>query len=269
MRLGRRAADEHAVRGRAERGGHVVVAQAVDGRGPPRAARLDGERHGCHADLGARFDRQRTGGEVPIAGELGAQAHQSLLRGRVVGRAVKDDGDRLGRAAGEVALQREQPLLGHAVVRQRRRAGGTQLQPEDREGERQQDGCGGDQADRRTAHDREHGAPPERALFAGRGCDAPPEPRHPQALDAIAEDHQDRGMERERDDDRDQPDDDGAQAEAAQGGVGHEQHRDHRQRERGAAEDDRACGGVGDGQDRLACAGAAVAFLAQAGDDEQ
>ena len=64
-------------------------------------------------------------------------------------------------------------------------------------------------------------------------------------------------------------DDDGAQAETAQGGVGHEQHRDHRQRERGAAEDDRARGGVGDGQDRLARAAAAVAFFAQARDDEQ
>ena len=60
----------------------------------------------------------------------------------------------------------------------------------------------GDQADRRPAHHGQHGAPPERSLFAGRRRDAPPEPRHAQAIDAIAEHHQQRRMEGQRDQDR-------------------------------------------------------------------
>ena len=212
---------------------------------------------------------QRAGGEVAVAGQPARSRVDALLDAGIVAGAVDDDVDGVRRAAGEVALQREQPLLGHRVVGKRRGPRGAHLQPEDRGGEREQEDGGGDQAERRAAHDGEHGAPPVRPLLAGGGRDATPEPRHLQPVDAVAEDHQDRGVERQRDDDRDQPDDDGPQAEAAQRGVRHEQHRDHRQREGGAAEDDGAGGGVGDGQDRLARSGAVMAFLAQAGDDEQ
>ena len=76
-------------------------------------------------------------------------------------------------------------------------------------------------------------------------------------------------MERQRDQDGNDADDDRAQTEAAQGRVGHEQHREHGQRERRPAEHHGARGGAGDGQDRFARPAAAVAFLAQAGDDEQ
>ena len=155
------------------------------------------------------------------------------------------------------------------LVGQRRRPAVAHAQVEHRGGERQQHRRGGDQADRGTAHDGQHGASPDRSLLAGRGRDPAPEPRHAQAIDAVAEDHQQRRVEGQRDEDGDDADDHGAQAEAAQGRVGHEQHRDHGQRERGPAEDDRARGRAGDGQDRFARPAAAVAFLAQAGDDEQ
>jgi hypothetical protein len=48
------------------------------------------------------------------------------------------------------------------------------------------------------------------------------------------------GWEGQRHDDRDDAHHHRAEAEAAQRGVGHEHHADHRERERGAAEDDGA-----------------------------
>jgi hypothetical protein len=69
----------------AEGGRHVVLAQAIDRRRPPGAARLDGERHGRDGDLRAALHRQRASGEVAVAGQLGAQAGHALLRARVPG----------------------------------------------------------------------------------------------------------------------------------------------------------------------------------------
>jgi len=132
VRFGRRPADEDAIRRRTERGRHVVVAQAVDGRRSPLAAGLDGQRHGGDGDPRSALEAQGAGGEVTIGGEPGAQPGQALLDAVIVAGAVDDDGDRVGRAAGEVALQREQALLRDGVVRQRRRPRGAHLQPQDR-----------------------------------------------------------------------------------------------------------------------------------------
>ena len=220
---------------------------------------------------GAGLDRQRAGGEVAIGGELGAQARQARRRGGVRRRAVDDDGDGVGRAAREVALEREQALLGGSVVR-----GAPCVPPSPMRrsstGEASASSTAvvairliaGRRMTARTAR-RQIGS-----LLAGRRRDPAPEPRDPQAIDAIAEDHQQRRVEGQRDQDGDDADDQGAQAEAAQRRVGHEQHRDHRQRERGAAEDDRARRRARDGRGSLrACPAAAVALLAQPGDDEQ
>jgi hypothetical protein len=76
-------------------------------------------------------------------------------------------------------------------------------------------------------------------------------------------------MERQRDDDRHDRDRDGAHGEAAQRGVGHEEHAEHRQHERDPAEQHRAGGGLRNGEDRLARGRAVVAFFAQPRHDEQ
>ena len=191
-----------------------------------------------------RRARPRRSRGRPRAARAGAPA---LLNGRVLGEPSTTMFTGSVAPLGKSRCSASSPCLatvssGSASSRRR------PSQAEHRGGERQQHDGGGDQADRRAAHDREDGAPPDGALLAGRRRDAPPEPRHPQPIDAVAEHHQQRRVEGQRDDDRDHTDDQGAGAEAAQRGVGHEQHRDHRQRERGSAEDHRARGGVRDGR---------------------
>jgi hypothetical protein len=71
-----------------------------------------------------------------------------------------------------------------------------------------------------------------------------PEPRELELVDPVAEHHQQRRVEGQRDRDGDRP-----HRKAAQDRVGHDQHAQHRQREGGAAEHDRTRCRARHGQD--------------------
>ena len=246
-RLGRRAADEDAVRRRAERG--AARSRRAGGRSAADARSLLGSTvSGTEATAmrGPLSTVSGAGGEVAVGGELGAQAGQALLRCRDRSRAPSTT-MLTGSVAplGKSRSQREQSLLGHGVVRQRRRPGRAHAAA--RAPGRRAPAAAPSSAIRLSAGRRMTARTARRQIGPSSPADAAmrrPSHGHAQTVDAVAEDHQQRRVERQRDDDRDQADDHRAEAEAAQGGVGHEQHRDHRQRERGAAEHDRSRRGV-------------------------
>ena len=95
------------------------------------------------------------------------------------------------------------------------------------------------------------------------------EERDAQRVHAVPEQPEQRGKQRRRRGDRDDPDEDRPDGEAAHDRVRHEQHPEHRDDERRAAEDDGAVRGAAGRGDRVGLLESLRPFLAVARDDEE
>ena len=246
----------------------MLVAESVDRLGGPLAALLGIQRHRADDEAVALLARGPSHGEVAVALQLGlelCEAHAGLL----IALGVDDDLKRVGGAAREITLERDEALLAYRVVGEARCTGCPELQAEHGSGGEQQQSDGEDEAEGWATHHRPHGPAPETALASGRGRDALAEPGDRQLVDAVAEHHQQRRMEGQRNRNRDDRDYDRAQREAAQDVVRNEEHAEQGERERRAAEDDGPGGGAGHVQDRLGMGDSTGPLLAQARDDEE
>ena len=124
------------------------------------------------------------------------------------------------------------------------------------------------EAENRAPHHRPRDPGPQPSLAAG-GVDHPADDRDAERVHAIAQEPEQRRHERERGEDRDQPDGERADAEAAQDRVGNEQEPRHREHERQPAEEDGAIGGRSGAGDRVELVATGRALLAVARDDEE
>ena len=235
------------------------------------AGRVAGERrreHGQVAGL-AHGDLRRP--EAAVGLERGLEAGDAGLDGGGVGRPVDDDLDGVGLAEREVAAEGVPALLGVLIVRVagRRRAGAAGLHGHDGRGGQQQQGHGGGQPDHRPPHDAVREALPDAAVAVGAARGEPAHEGHARGVDAVAEQAQQRGEQRERGEQRGEDDEHRADAHADREVDRDDDHAEHGEDDRHAAEEDGPVGAGargGDGVDLLQAAGALFPIAA---DDEQ
>jgi hypothetical protein len=230
----------------------------------PAKRRVSGDGNRQHGGLAVVRTAQGALAEARVRGEPGAELSELL---RAVTR--DDDLDGIGRDTREVALERDEALLGDEAVRERGHTARSHLHAENGRREHQQEHGREREAQRGTVQDAADDRAPEAALRIPSLERAAAEVRDPQRVHAISEQAEERGQQSGRRDDGDDADEDRTHGERAHDRVGHEEHPEHRDDEGGAAEDDRAVRGpTGDG-DRVGLLTAVRPLLPIARDDEQ
>ena len=231
----------------------LVATVAADERLDDRDVPVRADRDLGIPEGGVRRERQPRSCSTPALDRRGVRV------------AVDDDLDRVDRADAELALEGEEAVLRRIAVGDRPDARRAGAQVERREGEREENADGNDQADDRRALDAGHDRAPEAALRGG----AAAEERQPKRVDAVAEDRQHRGQERRRRRDRGDPDEHGSGGEAAHDRVGNEQHPREGDHEGRAAEEHRSARRPSRRLDRRLLGATRAALLAEARDDEE
>ena len=192
----------------------------------------------------------------------------ALLHRRGLEVPVDHDLDRVRPGLWELLRQGREPLLGGEPVGQRADAREAGVHVENRHRQRQEQATSHDQAGDRAAHDALDHRRPEasfRACVLGASADE----RDAQRVDAVAEQAEHRREQRQRGEDRDDPDQDGPRREAPEDGVGHEHHPDHGQHERDPAEEDRPARGGARTSDGIGLLATVDALLPVARQDEE
>ena len=179
--------------------------------------------------------------------------------------ALDDDGERLRRVAFEVGAQRLGDLAGRCGLREHSVVRRAELHPQERRAEQQQDGddAEGD-GDRPTHHARRH-AVPEAVLLALGAATA----EHPQGVDAVADDGEQRRQGDDRRHHRQQHDGDAGVGERPQEVLREDEQRRERHGDGEGADGDRPACRLDRPHDRLLDGAPVAQLLPVAGDDEQ
>ena len=200
---------------------------------------------------------------------VGRERVLELREGAHRAAALRDDLDRVRVARGELLLQNDVAGARRHVGRQGRHAALADVEAEDREGRGKHDGDSQSQTQPGPPLDTADEPAPEAALGGVCAAEVPAEDRDAQRVDAVAEQGDQRGEQRERRGDGDDADDDRARSEAAHDRGRDEEHSEQGDDERAAAEEDGPARGRAGGADRRVLREPPRPLLAVAGDDEQ
>ena len=178
------------------------------------------ERNAEHATVAVR---RSCSVRRPNAGRRASSRASRAISPRTPGDAhspIDDDPYRApGSASGRRAAARGSPASTAASgsVADAVRA---DVQPEDRDGEREQQRRRDDEAERRPPHHARARSPPQKRPSSSARSMLPAEHRDPQPVDAVAEQAEQRRKQRQRRDHRGDPDEDRAEREAAHDSLG-------------------------------------------------
>ena len=264
-----RAADEDLGARPGERLRRDLGAKLAHGRHRIVAGGVALDRDGEHGDGAVGGPSDLSLAEPRIGCQAGPQPGEGSRCDRAVGALRDDDLDRVGRRLREVPFEGDEALLRREAVGKRRDAARSDVHAEDRRGEQQQERDRQRQAQPRSAQDAPDDAAPEAALRVG-GREQPlSDERDPESIDAVPEQSEQRRQQRRRSNNRDDPDRDRADGQAPHDRARHEQHPEHGDDERGAAEDHGPARREPRDGDRVVLLAPLRALLAVSGDDEQ
>ena len=241
------------------------VAHRAD-RGAPDRVSPDRGRQQDGVPACRRLDRPDA--EAPPGGQRPVEFHEPAMHRRGVS-ADGDDPHGSRVLHGEGALQQDEALLRGQARRQRADAVRADVEAEDRCGEREHRTGGDRERQRRPAQHSFHDTAPEAALRRVGAAEVPAQNRDRERIDAVADEAEQCGKQRQSRGDRDDADEDRPERQAPQDRGRDDEHPGQRDDERAAAEEHgTARRGAGE-RDRLVFGKPEISLLSVTGHDEQ
>src|SRR5580704_13355231 len=253
--------------GAGEGGWDQVLAQVRHGGDVTAGHRVAPDGHGQRQHVTAGRGLDGPGPEARVSGQPRLQPGQVGVVGAAA--ALGDDLDRVGVLARKVPGDGQIALLGGQRAGQGGDAALADVQAEHRDRGEEHEAADDGEADDRAADDPGDHGPPEASLSGVGPAHTGSDEGYPQGVDAVAEQAEDCGKQRESGGDRHDADDDGARSQAAQDVGRHQEEAEQRDHEGRAAEEYGPAGGRGGHRDGGVLIEPAGAFLPETGDDEE